>query len=74
MTLKAAFPSVVVVAGMGNRGVLGVGNKSGKFRRENKPRLRCDLILNKQKSLYCLLIFVPSDFISILTTRFAFCT
>ena len=52
MTLKAAFPSVVVVAGMGNRGVLGFGSKSGKFRRENKPRLRCDLILNKQKSLY----------------------
>ena len=49
MTLKAAFPSVVVVvAGMGNRGVLGVGNKSGKFRRENKPRLRCDLILKNR--------------------------
>ena len=48
MTLKAAFPSVVVVAGMGNQGVLGVGNKSGKFRRENKPRLRCDLILKNR--------------------------
>ena len=53
MTLKAAFPSVVVVAGMGNQGVLGDGSKSGKFRRENKPRLRCDLILkNRNLSIF----------------------